>query len=200
MKELEIVSRSTPLPFQLDEEGVDETLRIRYRWLDLRREKMQRNLRLRSVVNAALRTSMVGQGFVEITVNFTTLRLDTAKSGRPMNLMHGAFAVGAILGPLALGVSLSLTSYALSASRGLVGRLPGGVSLLLALLAAELLDAEAAARHYFRKPAAQLSAYEAARLAVMLPRPKYFEKLPNSGYLQSRAQTIVARMPNAELP
>ena len=40
--ELEILSRSTPLPFQLDEEGVDETLRIRYRWLDLRREKMQR--------------------------------------------------------------------------------------------------------------------------------------------------------------
>ena len=34
--ELEIVSRSTPLPFQLDEEGVDETLRLRYRWLDLR--------------------------------------------------------------------------------------------------------------------------------------------------------------------
>lgn len=44
----------------------------------------------------------VGQGFVEITVNWTTLRLDTAKTGRPMNLMHGAFAVGAILGPLAL--------------------------------------------------------------------------------------------------
>ena len=34
--ELEIVSRSTPLPFQVDEEGVDETLRLRYRWLDLR--------------------------------------------------------------------------------------------------------------------------------------------------------------------
>ena len=34
--ELEIVSRSTPLPFQLDEEGVDEILRLRYRWLDLR--------------------------------------------------------------------------------------------------------------------------------------------------------------------
>ena len=42
--ELEIVSRSTPLPFQLDEEGVDETLRLRYRWLDLRRDKLQRNL------------------------------------------------------------------------------------------------------------------------------------------------------------
>src|SRR4051794_31575765 len=41
---LEIVSRSTPLPFQLDEENVDETLRLRYRWLDLRRERMQRNI------------------------------------------------------------------------------------------------------------------------------------------------------------
>ena len=37
--ELEIVSRSTPLPFQLDEENVDETLRLRYRWLDLRRDE-----------------------------------------------------------------------------------------------------------------------------------------------------------------
>ena len=37
--ELEIVSRSEPLPFQLDEENVDETLRIRYRWLDLRRDE-----------------------------------------------------------------------------------------------------------------------------------------------------------------
>ena len=44
----------------------------------------------------------VGQGFVEITVNWATVRLDTARTGRPMNLMHGAFAVGAILGPLAL--------------------------------------------------------------------------------------------------
>ena len=35
---LEILSRCPPLPFQLDEEGVDETLRFRYRWLDLRRE------------------------------------------------------------------------------------------------------------------------------------------------------------------
>ena len=44
--DLEIVSRSTPLPFQLDEENVDELLRLRYRWLDLRTERMQRNLRL----------------------------------------------------------------------------------------------------------------------------------------------------------
>ena len=63
-----------------------------------------------------------------------------------------------------------------------------------------VFGAEAAAQHYYRKPASQLSAYEAARLAVMLPRPRYFEKLPNSGYLGSRASTIVARMRDAELP
>ena len=63
-----------------------------------------------------------------------------------------------------------------------------------------VFGAEAAARHYYRKGAAQLSPYEAARLAVMLPRPKYFEKVPNSGYLASRASTIVARMRDAELP
>ncbi len=63
-----------------------------------------------------------------------------------------------------------------------------------------VFGAEAAAQHYYRKPASQLTAYEAARLAVMLPRPRYFEKLPNSGYLSSRASTIVARMREAELP
>jgi monofunctional biosynthetic peptidoglycan transglycosylase len=63
-----------------------------------------------------------------------------------------------------------------------------------------VFGAEAAARHYYRKSASQLSAYESARLAVMLPRPKYFEKLPNSGYLAARAGTIVARMRGAELP
>ena len=63
-----------------------------------------------------------------------------------------------------------------------------------------VFGAEAAAQHYFRKPASRLSAYEAARLAVMLPRPKYFEKVPNSAYLASRAQVIAARMGDAELP
>ena len=63
-----------------------------------------------------------------------------------------------------------------------------------------VFGAEAAAQHYFRKSAARLSPYEAARLAVMLPRPRYFEKVPNSAYLASRAGTIVARMPSAELP
>ena len=59
---------------------------------------------------------------------------------------------------------------------------------------------EAAAQHYYRKSASRLSAYEAARLAVMLPRPKFYEKLPNSTYVSTRAQTIVARMGDAELP
>lgn len=63
-----------------------------------------------------------------------------------------------------------------------------------------VFGAEAAAQHYFRKPAAQLSAYEAARLAVMLPRPKYFEKLPNSSYVAGRAAQIARRMEGAELP
>jgi len=63
-----------------------------------------------------------------------------------------------------------------------------------------VFGAEAAAQHYFRKPASKLSAYEAARLAVMLPRPKYFEKLPNSSYIAGRANVIVNRLNSAELP
>ena len=63
-----------------------------------------------------------------------------------------------------------------------------------------VFGAQAAAQHYFRKPAARLSPYEAARLAVMLPRPKYFEKLPNSAYLAARSASIMARMADAQLP
>ncbi len=63
-----------------------------------------------------------------------------------------------------------------------------------------VFGAEAAAQHYFRKNAARLTPYEAARLAVMLPRPRYFEKLPNSEYLANRASVIMGRMRDAELP
>jgi monofunctional biosynthetic peptidoglycan transglycosylase len=64
-----------------------------------------------------------------------------------------------------------------------------------------VFGAEAAAQHYFRKPAAQLSAYEAARLAVMLPRPKYFEKLPNSAtWRAGRVSLPTACLESAELP
>jgi aspartyl-tRNA synthetase len=63
---LEIVSRSTPLPFQLDEENVDETLRLRYRWLDLRREKLQRNIGLRAQMVGIIRRTMEDAGFLDI--------------------------------------------------------------------------------------------------------------------------------------
>jgi aspartyl-tRNA synthetase len=64
--ELEVLSRSTPLPFQLDEEGVDETLRLRYRWLDLRRPKMQRNVSLRAQMVSIIRRTMEEAGFLEV--------------------------------------------------------------------------------------------------------------------------------------
>jgi aspartyl-tRNA synthetase len=65
--QLEVLSRSEPVPFPIDERvDVDETVRLRHRYLDLRSPRMQRNLRLRASVNAALRTAMVDQGFVEV--------------------------------------------------------------------------------------------------------------------------------------
>jgi aspartyl-tRNA synthetase len=64
--ELRILSRSTPLPFQLDEENVDETLRLRYRWLDMRTERMQRNLRLNHTAISAIRRVMDERGFVDV--------------------------------------------------------------------------------------------------------------------------------------
>lgn len=63
-----------------------------------------------------------------------------------------------------------------------------------------IFGAEAAAQHYFRKPASRLAVSEAAKLAVMLPSPKFFERRQGSGYLATRSATIAARMPAADLP
>ncbi len=63
-----------------------------------------------------------------------------------------------------------------------------------------VFGAEAAAQHYYRKPAARLTAGEAARLAVMLPRPRHYEKLPYSPYLAERAGVIASRLWRTELP
>ncbi len=63
-----------------------------------------------------------------------------------------------------------------------------------------LFGAQAAARNYFRVDASQLGAYPAARLAVMLPAPKRFEKRPGSPYVSGRASTIVARMGGVAVP
>jgi aspartyl-tRNA synthetase len=66
VEKLVILSRSTPLPFQLDEENVDETIRLRYRWLDMRREQMQRNLRLSHTVVQSIRRTMDGRDFIDV--------------------------------------------------------------------------------------------------------------------------------------
>jgi monofunctional biosynthetic peptidoglycan transglycosylase len=63
-----------------------------------------------------------------------------------------------------------------------------------------IFGAEAAAQHYFQKPASQLTPWEAGRLAVMLPRPKHYQKFPQSEYLSGRTEIILMRMGSAQLP
>lgn len=63
-----------------------------------------------------------------------------------------------------------------------------------------VFGAQAAAEQYFRLDARNLGALQAARLAVMLPAPKRFERQPRSPYLLNRSGTIAARMGDAELP
>lgn len=64
---VEILSAAEPPPFQLDDRvDVDEQVRLRYRFLDIRRETMQANLRLRAAVNRSLRAAMDAQGFCEV--------------------------------------------------------------------------------------------------------------------------------------
>ncbi|MGN8133815.1 monofunctional biosynthetic peptidoglycan transglycosylase [Paraburkholderia sp. 22099] len=60
--------------------------------------------------------------------------------------------------------------------------------------------AEAAARYYYKTSASKLSAGQSARLAVMLPQPRYFDEHRGSGYLAQRARVIARRMGAAELP
>jgi monofunctional glycosyltransferase len=63
-----------------------------------------------------------------------------------------------------------------------------------------VFGAEAAAWHHHGLPAAQLTAPQAARLAVMLPAPKRYERRPNSAFLAARRATIQARMGQVVLP
>ncbi len=65
---IEILNNAEPPPFPIDQRGddVDENVRLKFRYLDIRRERMQKNLRLRSAVNSAIRKSMESQGFTEI--------------------------------------------------------------------------------------------------------------------------------------
>jgi aspartyl-tRNA synthetase len=90
---VEIVSRSEPMPFQLDEDNVDEIVRLKYRYLDLRRERMQRNLRVSAVVISAIRRSMEEQGFIDVWT--PSMTLGTPEGARdfvvPVRLQPGRF-------------------------------------------------------------------------------------------------------------
>jgi monofunctional biosynthetic peptidoglycan transglycosylase len=63
-----------------------------------------------------------------------------------------------------------------------------------------VFGAEAAARYYFKKSAADLNAYEAAKLAAMVPNPRFYDRHRNTAYLQKRTNLILARMPAADVP
>ena len=64
---VELLSSAEPPPFPMHERSeVDENIRLRHRYLDLRKTRMQKNLRIRAQVNSAIRNAMEKQGFVEI--------------------------------------------------------------------------------------------------------------------------------------
>ena len=92
--EVEVLSSAEPPPFPVtDRAEPDEVVRLRHRYVDLRRERMQRNLRLRAKVNAALRGSMEAQGFVEVE---TPMLVGTTPEGArdfvvPSRLRPGSF-------------------------------------------------------------------------------------------------------------
>ena len=63
-----------------------------------------------------------------------------------------------------------------------------------------VFGAEAAARHYFRVPASGLNTAQAAKLAVMLPNPRFYDRHRDTNYLARRTSLIMNRMNSAELP
>src|SRR5712691_290513 len=91
---VEVLSRAEPPPFPIsDRIDADEILRLRHRYLDLRRPRMQHNLRLRATVNSASRRSMEEQGFVEVETPM--LIASTPEGARdfivPSRLQPGSF-------------------------------------------------------------------------------------------------------------
>lgn len=91
---VETLATCEPVPFSLDERAeTEEPLRLRYRYIDMRTDRMQANLRLRAVVNSAIRRSMERQGFVEIETPL--LWTPTPEGARefvvPSRLQHGLF-------------------------------------------------------------------------------------------------------------
>jgi len=94
--EVEVLSEAEPPPFPVDERtGPDEAVRLRYRFVDLRRARMQRNMRLRGRVLGAMRAAMVRQGFCEVETPL--LWTPTPEGARefavPSRLHRGSFYV-----------------------------------------------------------------------------------------------------------
>ncbi|MBM3717759.1 MAG: aspartate--tRNA ligase [Actinobacteria bacterium] len=69
---VEVLNVAEPPPFPVDAraDDVDEAIRLRHRYIDIRRERMQRNLRVRATVNSAIRSEMERNGFVEVETPF----------------------------------------------------------------------------------------------------------------------------------
>jgi aspartyl-tRNA synthetase len=93
---VEVLAVAEPPPFVVDDRvEVDETTRLKNRFVDLRRPKMQAHLRLRARINAALRSAMEDQGFVEVETPL--LWAPTPEGARefvvPSRLHHGSFYV-----------------------------------------------------------------------------------------------------------
>src|ERR1017187_2993246 len=93
---VEVLASAEPPPFQLDDRvDIDEQVRLKYRYLDLRRDHMPPNLRLRAVVNGALRRAMDAQGFCEVETPL--LWAPTPEGSRefvvPLRLQPGEFYV-----------------------------------------------------------------------------------------------------------
>jgi len=69
---VEVLNMAEPPPFPIDAraDDVDENVRLRFRYLDMRRERMQKNIRLRAKINSAIRSAMEDQNFVEVETPF----------------------------------------------------------------------------------------------------------------------------------
>lgn len=70
--EIEILNSAKTPPFQLDDENVQDDVKLRYRYIDLRRDEMQRNMKLRAAVTKAMRSFLDDNGFLEIETPMLT--------------------------------------------------------------------------------------------------------------------------------
>lgn len=101
----------------------------------------------------------LGQGFLEVGANWATLRIDTEGKGRTMNMMHSAFAIGAILGPVAVGLLLKAGLDWITVYRG-ISAILGAMILLVLPLRMQLgqtREGSTTPQHLGREPAYWIS-------------------------------------------